>query len=286
MTTSSPKELEQTAKQTSRQRVRDSHVGLYLVTRFTAVWFTAVLICTFFAEAVLNTVRSNKAIVINGTALFKDSALFNVIQRFYPDGTNEIQLITFDLVCIYIFVVAAFTMMRFTYHKALRDDSIEPFIGGLSWESLKNQSLLVKMCWKFSPTAGVHKKFFVFWLGYILIFTVIFSVAALFGVKVYLSSELKTVLFGGGIIVALGLLEDMQFFEKIPPREVIISSLLALVEGGRRLDISGTVKRISAIAEEAKGPGNEQVIELLETILKALKEKEAQQLLADQDVKK
>ena len=262
----------------SRQAVRDAHVGLYLITRFVAVWVTLIMILTFFSESLLNTIRMNKMIAINGTAWIRNNPLFEQIHKFYPDGNTAVTLITSDLVYIYIFAVAVFTLMRFTYHKALHEDHIEPFIGGLSWSKLKNQSLLVRLCWFFSPNAGVHKKFFIFWLGYVVMFFATFGLASLFGISVYLSPELKTVLFGGGATVAFGLLEDMKFFQKIPPKEAIISSLLALVEGGFKRDVSGTIKRISAIAAETGGADRGDTIEILTAILEVLKAKEAEDL--------
>ena len=262
----------------SRQAVRDAHVGLYLITRFAAVWVTATMILTFFSESLLNTIRMNKMIAVNGTAWVKNNPLFEQIHKFYPDGNTAVTLITSDLVYVYIFTVAVFTLMRFTYHKALHEDNIEPFVGGLTWNKLQNQSLLVRLCWFFSPNAGVHKKFFIFWLGYVVLFFATFGIASLFGVSVYLSKEIKNVLFGGGATVAFGLLEDMKFFQKIPPKEAIISSLLALVEGGFRRDVSGTIKRISAIAAETGGADRGDTIEILTTILEALKAKETEDM--------
>ena len=265
----------------SRRAVRESHVGLYLITRCVAVWITLTMILTFFAESFLNTVRMNKGIAENGSLWIKNNPILAQIHKFYPDGNSYVTLITSDLVYVYIFVVGVFTLMRFTYHKALRDDAIEPFVGGLSWGMLKsqNQSFLVRMCWLLSPNAGVHKKFFIFWLAYVFIFAISFSIAGLFGVRVYLSPELKNVLFGGGITVAFGLLEDLKFFQKIPPREALMASLLAMVEGGFKRDVSGTIKRISAIMDEANGPGSEEVIDVLQDLIKVLIEKEKAKLL-------
>lgn len=261
----------------SRQVVRDAHVGLYLITRFVAVWSTLTMILTFFSESLLNTIRMNKMIADNGSVWARNNPLVEQIHKFYPDGNTAVTLITSDLVYVYIFTVAVFTLMRFTYHHALHNNNIEPSVGGLSWEKLKNQSLLVRLCWFFSPNAGVHKKFFVLWLGYVVMFFATFGIASLFGVSVYLSPQLKIVLFGGGTTVAFGLLEDMKFFQKIPPKEAIISSLLALVEGGFKRDVSGTIKRISAIAAETDGASRGDTIEIMTAILDALKVQQAKE---------
>jgi hypothetical protein len=261
----------------SRQVVRDAHVGLYLITRFVAVWSTLTMILTFFSESLLNTIRMNKMIADNGSAWVRNNPLIEQIYKFYPDGNTAVTLITSDLVYMYIFTVAVFTLMRFTYHHTLHNNNIEPSVGGLSWEKLKNQSLLVRLCWFFSPNAGVHKKFFVLWLGYVVLFFATFGIASLFGVSVYLSPQLKVVLFGGGTIVAFGLLEDMRFFQKIPPKEAVISSLLALLEGRWKKDLPGTIKRISAIASETDQTNRGDTIEIMTAILDALKAQEAKE---------
>lgn len=188
-------------KRSARIKLREAHIGLYMIVRFIATWFTVTMIATFLAESLLNTLRMNQALATQGISFLESSPLIQYFSKFYPSGTSIITLISTDLVIVYLFAIAVYAIVRFTYHKAVREDGVEPFVGGLTWTALKEkqQPLSVRLCWLLTPRNGVHKKFFLCWMVYVFCFGITTSIGGLLGVSIYLSPELKLALYGGGV---------------------------------------------------------------------------------------
>lgn len=258
-----------------RSKLRDAHVGLYLVMRFIAMCFTITMISTFLAESLLNTLRTSKQLLANGHAWVKGNPLFEMIRNLYPDGNEVITLINSDLVAVYIFTILVYAIFRFTYYKAVRDDGVESPIGRLSWKNLQGQPIGIRFCWFFSFRHGVHKKFFLMWMIYVFLFGITTAIGSLFGIGIYISPMLKVALYGAGAAFCFGLLEDLKVFQKIPPKEAIVGTILALVEGAKHADFSGTVKRIEKISSNM-GTGIEyaQIRSLMDSVIEVMDKKQ------------
>ncbi len=263
-------------KHIAKTSIRESHVGFYLMGRFIAVYFTITMILTFFAESLLNTVRLNKGLSAEGLSWLSSNRTLEYFAKFYPDGNKPVVLISSDFVIVYLFAIAVYALVRFTYHKVVRDEGVDIHVGGLTWDALRRrgQNFWIRFFWRFSPNKGVHMKIFGLWLVYIFLYGIIASLAALMGVSVYLSPEIKLALYGSGIAFMFGTLDDLKFFKKIPPKEAIIGGLLTLGEGVIRRDFSGTIKKLSVIMENANKEGMEDLKVVLSAMLTTLKEQQ------------
>lgn len=255
-------------------RLRDTHVGLYLIMRFIAMCFTITMIVTFFAESVLNTLRTNANLFQNGHTWLQGNHLYELLRDMYPNGNTVVTLINSDLVAVYTFVIIVYAIFRFTYYRAIRGDGTGAVIGGLTWGSLNRQPIGIRLCWFFSFRHGVHKKFFLMWMIYIFLFGITTAVGGLFGVGIYISPMLKLTLYGAGVAFCFGLLDDLKVFQKIPPKEAIFSTLVALVEGVVSRNLSNTVKRIQAIAAQTDSTTSGEVLQIAEAFTQALKAKQ------------
>lgn len=265
---------EKTIEPVFSMKLRDTHVGLYLIMRFIAMCFTITMIATFFAESLLNTLRLNSGLLQNSHAWLKGNSLYELLRNIYPDGNTAVMLINSDLVAVYTFVIVVYAVFRFTYYRAIRGDKNEAVIGILTWGSLNRQPIGVRLCWFFSFRHGVHKKFFLMWMIYIFLFGITTAVGGLFGVGIYISPMLKFALYGAGAAFCFGLLEDLKVFKKIPPKEAIVGTLLALVEGIGSRNFSNTIKRIGAIAEQTQETNLKEIAEVFAAITDVLKAKE------------
>ncbi len=259
-------------------KLRDTHVGLYLIMRFIGMYFTITMIATFLAESLLNTLRTNPHLFQNGHEWLQGNHLYELLRTMYPNGNTAVSLIGEDLVAVYIFVIVVYAVFRFTYYRAIRGERNDAVIGTLTWKTLDRQPIGVRLCWFFSFRHGVHKKFFLMWMVYIFLLGITTAVAGLIGVGIYISPMLKIALYGAGVAFCFGLLEDLKVFQKIPPKEAIFSTILALFDGVIHKDLPGTIKRIQRISTETDGTTTpKEVLEIFEAVVQVLKEKQGQE---------
>lgn len=264
------------SKRITRTAIRETHIGFYLLGRCIAVYFTLTMILTFLAESLLNTIRLNKGLSREGLTWLSNNGTFSFMSRFYPEGNTPVVLISQDFVIVYLFAIAVYALVRFTYHKVVRDEGDDIYVGGLTWDNLRRggQNIWIRLFWMLSPDKGAHMKIFGLWLVYIFLYGVVAALAGLIGISVYLSPEIKLALYGSGVAFLFGTLDDLNFFKKIPPKEAIVGALMALGEGAVRRDFSGTIKKLAVIIHNLDDVGSADMKEQLAALLAVVQAQE------------
>lgn len=232
----------------TREELEYSLRTFYIVAKCNAFWTTLFLISTFVAETVLNTIRLNEKLKYIFETLVQGWQSITYFQGFYPSGDKPIEIVAAAHVYVYIFAVALYAGLRLVHHKTLVAKKHWPGTGEEQKKNLGELSLVTRWCWYITPKKRVHQHVMRMWMWWGVV-----PIAATFplswlGIRVFTSENLLTALVGSLILFGVSLIEDSDFFKKVPARDVLGKVALSLITLGAKRDFTAFAKEMTELA--------------------------------------
>lgn len=247
-----PTEID-TGETETREELEYSLRTFYIVAKCNAFWTTLFLIATFVAETVLNTIRLNEKLKSIFEKLVDGWQSITYFQAFYPSGDKPIEVIAATHVYVYIFAVALYAGLRLVHHKTLAPKKYWPGTGDERKKNLGDLSLFTRWCWLITPKKRVHQHVMRMWMWWGVVPLIATFPLSWLGIRVFTSENLLTALVGSLILFGVSLIEDANFFRKIPARDVLGRVALALITLGAKRDFTAFAKELSDLAAGIQG---------------------------------
>lgn len=220
----------------------------YIIAKCNALWTTMFLILTFVAEAALNTVRLNEKLKIVFEQIINGWPSATYFQGFYPSGDMPIVIVASAHVYIYIFAVALYAGLRLVHHKTLAGKKDWPGVGEERKKNLGALSLFTRWCWHTTPAKRVHHYVMRMWMWWGIIPLMVTFPLSWLGIRVFTSENLLTALIGTAILFGVSLIEDSEFFKKVPARDVLGKMALSLITLGAKRDFTAFARDMNELA--------------------------------------
>lgn len=225
----------------------------YILAKCNAFWTTMFLISTFVAETILNTIRLNEKLSHAFGKLLDAWPIASYFQGFYPAGGKQIEIVASAHVYVYIFAVALYAGLRLVHHKALVGKKSWPGVGAERKKNLGDLSLFTRWCWHTTPEKRVHQYVMRMWMWWGIIPVMATFPLAWLGIRVFTSEHLLTALIGSVVLFGVNLIEDSQFFKKVPARDVLGRVALSLITLGAKRDFTSFAKEMNELASGIQG---------------------------------
>lgn len=227
----------------TREELEFSLRTFYILAKCNAFWTTMFLISTFVAETILNTIRLNEKLSHAFEKLLDAWPLATYFQGFYPAGGKQIEIVASAHVYVYIFAVALYAGLRLVHHKTLVKKRSWPGVGEERKKNLGDLSLFTRWCWHVTPEKRVHQYVMRMWMWWGIIPIMATFPLSWLGIRVYTSENLLTALIGSVVLFGVSLIEDSQFFKKVPARDVLGRVALSLITLGAKRDFTSFLRR-------------------------------------------
>ncbi|MEK7118602.1 MAG: hypothetical protein AAB869_03235 [Patescibacteria group bacterium] len=237
-----------TGETETREELEYSLRTFYIVAKCNAFWTTLFLISTFVAETVLNTIRLNEKLKNVFEKLLDGWQLITYFQGFYPSGDKPIEIVAGAHVYIYIFAVALYAGLRLVHHKTLVGKKYWPGSGKERKKNLGVLSLFTRWCWHITPKKRVHQYVMRMWMWWGVVPLVVTFPLSWLGIRVFTSENLFTALVGSFVLFGVSLIEDSEFFKKVPARDVLGRVALSLITLGAKRDFTVFAKEMTELA--------------------------------------
>jgi hypothetical protein len=237
-----------TGETETREELEYSLRTFYIVAKCNAFWTTLFLIATFVAETVLNTIRLNEKLKHVFEKLIDGWQSLTYFQGFYPSGDKPIEIVASAHVYIYIFAVALYAGLRLVHHKTLAVKKCWPGAGEDRQKNLGALSLFTRWCWYITPKKRVHQYVMRMWMWWGIVPLVATFPLSWLGIRVFTSENLLTALVGSIILFGVSLIEDSEFFKKVPARDVLGRVALSLITLGAKRDFTAFAKEMTELA--------------------------------------